>query len=155
MHGHAGGPANPFIITLRLDDRTHQSLTKMRELHFPKHRNYLEAHLVSLPCGLEPGFGADDDRRTSQTYFHALPADHLGMYKEDLGSLASRTTAFDVTVGPPFRMGGGVGISIQSPPSAHPSAPSQPQIEALHARLLKRWSQRIEMTNQDLMPLRR
>lgn len=148
--------AQPYIVTLLLDEKSHISLTALRRQHFPPHRNYLDAHVVrsSLPSPESLDFGAD--LSPSQTFFHALPASHLALYQDDLRSLASRTSCFPVTIGPPFQMGGGVGISILSAPSSHPSTPFRPLIESLHARLLKRWSdQGIELTNQDKQEMRR
>lgn len=47
-------PDAPLILTLALDDASQQYFNKLRKLHFPPERNYLDAHLTlfhHLPQG--------------------------------------------------------------------------------------------------------
>jgi 2'-5' RNA ligase len=46
--------APPLIITISLNDAAHEYFTELRNKHFPKHCNYLQAHLTlfhHLPSG--------------------------------------------------------------------------------------------------------
>lgn len=36
----------PLILTLLIDENAHRYFTELRTLHFPKHCNYLEAHIT-------------------------------------------------------------------------------------------------------------
>jgi hypothetical protein len=87
-------PPQPLIVTLRLDKATEKILTDLRTKYFPKHRNFLSAHI---------------------TLFHALPATHSPMYSQILTSLASSTAPFTVGIKNPFPIGKkGVGLNISS-----------------------------------------
>lgn len=107
---------------------TEKSFTNLRTKYFPKHRNHLPSHL---------------------TFFHALPAEHLEIYKKDLHDLCSRTPISKISTGPPFTLRAGVAVSISSVED------DKPTIEDLHARLLKRWREvrKFELTSQDQQAL--
>lgn len=87
-------PPQPFILTLRLDKGTEKILTDLRIRYFPKHRNYLSAH-VSL--------------------FHALPAAQKPTYHQILSSLSQTTAPFTVGIKNPFALGRkGVALNVSS-----------------------------------------
>ncbi len=60
--------APPLIVTIALDKVSHDYFTSLRNTHYPKHFNYLEAHL---------------------SFFHRLPADIL-LIDEVLKKAAAR-----------------------------------------------------------------
>ena len=60
--------APPLIVTIALDKVSHDYFTVLRNIHYPKHCNYLEAHL---------------------TLFHRLPADIM-LINEALKKAATR-----------------------------------------------------------------
>ena len=60
--------APPLIVTLTLDKVSHDFFTKLRNTHYPKHCNFLEAHL---------------------TLFHRLPAD-ISLIDDVLKKAAAR-----------------------------------------------------------------
>ncbi|CAN5810955.1 2'-5' RNA ligase family protein [soil metagenome] len=60
----------PLIVTLTLDESSQEYFTALRNQYFPKHCNYLQAHL---------------------TLFHALPSDSF-FIDETLQKLANRIT---------------------------------------------------------------
>jgi len=87
-------PPQPFILTLRLDKATESLLTQLRTKYFPKHRNFLSAHI---------------------TLFHALPKQSQPQYARILSNLVKSTSPFNVGVKNPFALGKkGVGINISS-----------------------------------------
>ena len=61
--------APPLIVTIALDKVSHDYFTVLRNIHYPKHCNYLEAHL---------------------TLFHRLPADIM-LINEALKKAATRS----------------------------------------------------------------
>jgi hypothetical protein len=137
-HGNQSNMPQPFVLCLTLDARTTSSFTSLRTKYFPKHRNHLPSHL---------------------TFFHALPASHLSEYKADLSDLCSRTQAFPIQTGPPFRMNRGVGVEISTVHAAADGGGGETttSVEDLHARLGKRWreARKVEMTAQDKQSLKR
>jgi hypothetical protein len=87
-------PTQPFILTLRLDKVTEHLLTQLRTKYFPKHRNFLAAHI---------------------TLFHALPASRQPDYAKILTDLTSRTAPFTIGIKNPFPLGQkGVGLNVSS-----------------------------------------
>lgn len=82
----------PLIVTVMLDAPSHQYFTQLRNEHFPKHFNYLEAHI---------------------TLFHRLPSDK----KRITAVLAALTTEpiLDLEVSAVKSMGNGVAFEIRSP----------------------------------------
>ncbi|MBC7934330.1 MAG: 2'-5' RNA ligase family protein [Rhizobacter sp.] len=82
----------PLILTLLLDEQAHEYFTGLRNLHFPKHCNYLEAHL---------------------TLFHKLPAEKT-IIPHTLKEICKRETIALEVIGLKS-MGTGVAFEIQSP----------------------------------------
>ncbi|MEO6669386.1 MAG: 2'-5' RNA ligase family protein [Ferruginibacter sp.] len=81
----------PLIITLKLDDETQFFFNRLRQEHFPKHVNYLEAH-----C----------------TLFHKLPASEP-IIRNTLAALSQRP-AFSMKVAAVKNIGNGVVYTIES-----------------------------------------
>ncbi|KAK4058518.1 hypothetical protein OIO90_000680 [Microbotryomycetes sp. JL221] len=140
---HASADGQPFIVTLQLDKHSHEKLTHLRSRHFPKHRNYLEAHI---------------------TLFHALPARNKADYPPLLKTVAAGKNSFRVKIGSPFSLGGkGVGVPVTSPASSsarhdtpqpphhktkpHPHSDRITHVRSDLARALK--SANIRLTPQD------
>lgn len=84
--------AAPLIITLKLDEATHKYFTTLRNLYFPKHCNFLEAHL---------------------TLFHALPSD-IECINETLKESCGHSI-FQLEVSEVKNIGNGVAYSIKCP----------------------------------------
>ena len=56
------GAVEPLILTLKMDERSQEMFDRLRGLHFPPERNYLNAHLTlfhKLPGEREPELSAD------------------------------------------------------------------------------------------------
>ncbi|KAK4053480.1 hypothetical protein OIV83_001647 [Microbotryomycetes sp. JL201] len=134
---HASVDGQPFIVTLALDHETHETLTKLRTKYFPRHRNYLEAHV---------------------TLFHALPASHKSLYPTLLSEMATQRHSFPVRIGKPFSLGGkGIGVGITSPnivnqakgssERPHPNKDRITRLRADLARLLEH--EDVKLTAQD------
>lgn len=83
-----------YIISLRYTAEVEQRLTKMREKHFPKERNFLRAHV---------------------TLFHALPASERAKWEMDLQVICAGTPVFDIVFSEPYSLGRGVALRVQSP----------------------------------------
>jgi 2'-5' RNA ligase len=109
---HEGRSA--LVVTLLLDDEAQQRFDRLRAEHFPPERNRLSAHV---------------------TLFHALPGEHLGALRAELGSAAERP-AFDVAVSGLRFLGRGVAYQLDSP-----------ELDELRSRLAATW--RPWLTRQD------
>lgn len=91
---HVETPVQPFILTLALDDYLSRTLNALREKHFPKKRNFLDAHV---------------------TLFHALPGDREAALRHDLSAVCSKTPAFGVTLPRLHHWAKGVFAELESP----------------------------------------
>jgi 2'-5' RNA ligase len=85
--------SEPLVVTLLLDDDAQRRFDRLRAEHFPVERNHLSAHV---------------------TLFHALPGEHAGAVRADLGAAAERP-AFDVAVSGLRFLGRGVAYELESP----------------------------------------
>jgi 2'-5' RNA ligase len=83
----------PLIVTLTLDDAAQQRFDALREAHFPRERNHLQAHV---------------------TLFHALPGEQEEQVRRDLAEAADRP-AFPVRVSGLRSLGRGVAYVLDSP----------------------------------------
>ena len=84
----------PLILTLRLDAASFARFNALRQQHFPRERNYLDAHL---------------------TLFHALPAEAESQIRADLGATSAATSPLDLRY-PDLRfLGKGVAIEVEAP----------------------------------------
>ena len=84
----------PFILTLRLDADSQQTFNDLRRAHFPRERNYLDAHL---------------------TLFHALPAESEARLRAELDEVSARTAPLDLRY-PGLRfLGKGSAIEVEAP----------------------------------------
>ena len=84
----------PFILTLKLDAQSFATFNELRQQHFPRERNYLDAHL---------------------TLFHALPADAETQIRADLDAVAVATAPLDLRF-PALRfLGKGVAVEVEAP----------------------------------------
>lgn len=81
----------PLIITLELEEEAKQFFTEQRTAYFPKHINYLDAHL---------------------TLFHAVPPGEMIIYST-IESVCKRVS-FDIVVSDLRNIGNGVAYSIES-----------------------------------------
>ncbi|WWC95617.1 hypothetical protein V866_002482 [Kwoniella sp. B9012] len=123
---------SPIILTLRLDKATHKLLTDLRSKYFPPHRNFLTAHV---------------------TLFHAIPAHRLNELDDQLNSICSSRTGWDVFFGEPEKMGNrGVYLIVRERPSS--------TVERIHQQLLTDLKRGIKgdkdkLTNQDLQTMRK
>lgn len=81
----------PLIITIMMDEKAQRYFTDLRNLHFPKHCNYLEAHI---------------------TLFHKLPSN-----KQKIAAVLEETArrpVMDLTVAAVKNLGTGVAFEIKS-----------------------------------------
>ncbi|WWC92607.1 uncharacterized protein L201_007566 [Kwoniella dendrophila CBS 6074] len=123
---------SPLILTLRLDKTTHKLLTDLRYKHFPKHRNFLEAHV---------------------TLFHAIPLHRYDELDYKLNEICNNTNQWDVYFGEPEKMGNrGVYLVMREKPSF--------QTSNLHKHLLSELKRNIKrdedkLTNQDLQTMKK
>lgn len=83
---------DPLILTLLLDETSHHYFTGLRNQHFPKYCNFLEAHL---------------------TLFHKLPPEKT-IIAETLKEVCKRSS-LSLEVSGIKNMGKGVAFEIQSP----------------------------------------
>jgi 2'-5' RNA ligase len=83
--------AYPMIITLELEAQAKANFTALRDTHFPRHSNYLEAHL---------------------TLFHRLPSDEPAITAV-LKQLAERTP-LQLEVNDVIHFGAGVAYTVAS-----------------------------------------
>lgn len=84
----------PLILSLRLDADSFTLLNEMRRQHFPRERNYLDAHV---------------------TLFHALPGEEELRIRRDLEELFAHTPALPLWFPRPRFLGRGVAIDIECP----------------------------------------
>lgn len=85
--------AQPFILTLRLDEHVAETLNALRSRHFPPERNFIPAHI---------------------TLFHALPSEHEAILRAHLDEVCSATPTFDVALPRLRSWGKGVFVEVQS-----------------------------------------
>ena len=86
--------AQPLILTLEMDERSQKRFDRLRELHFPRERNYLNAHL---------------------TLFHKLPGEHQAVISVDLQDLCLHQTPFTLNATGLRFLGRGVAYELSSP----------------------------------------
>ena len=83
----------PLILTLWLDAQSTEKFNDLRRQHFPRERNYLDAHL---------------------TLFHALPAAAETRIRADLEEISARTPLLDLDY-PNLRfLGKGSAVEVES-----------------------------------------
>ncbi len=84
----------PFTLTLWLDADSSAKFNALRRQHFPRERNYLDAHL---------------------TLFHALPADAETRIRADLDEICGAISPLDLYY-PDLRfLGKGTAIEVEAP----------------------------------------
>ena len=83
----------PYILTLKLDQHTFETLNMLRQTHFPAARNVVPAHI---------------------TLFHALPSLHEAQIRQDLAHLASTTSPLALTFPAVRLLGRGVAVALTS-----------------------------------------
>lgn len=83
----------PLIITAALDDGAFDWFDGLRQAHFPRHRNFIPAHL---------------------TLFHALPGAQEDFVLETLKSACRRQTPIRLDVRGPWSSGRGVAYRLAS-----------------------------------------
>lgn len=84
----------PLVVTLRMDTVAGARFTALRRAHFPRHRNWLDAHI---------------------TLFHAVPGERLDTVLADLAEVASSTATFVMQVDRVVFLGGGVAYALSAP----------------------------------------
>ena len=84
----------PFILTLTLKDTVANTLNELRKEHFPKERNYLDAHV---------------------TLFHALPSNQEATLRRDLEDICVQTPPFSVVFPELKHWDKGVFAPLESP----------------------------------------
>jgi 2'-5' RNA ligase len=77
-----------------MDDRSQERFDRLRELHFPKERNYLNAHL---------------------TLFHKLPGEHQAAISADLQDLCQQQVPLTLKATGLRFLGRGVAYELSSP----------------------------------------
>ena len=84
----------PFILTLRLDAESFAIFNDLRKQHFPRERNYLDAHI---------------------TLFHALPAENETRIRADLDAISAATAPIELRF-PALRfLGKGSAVEVEAP----------------------------------------
>lgn len=83
----------PLILTLQLDAASFGTLDRLRQAHFPAHRNFLPAHI---------------------TLFHALPIIHEDKVREVARAAASQTPILALTLPGVRFLGAGVAVEVSS-----------------------------------------
>ena len=110
----------PFILTLWLDAESADYFNELRARHFPRERNYLDAHL---------------------TLFHALPAEAESQIRADLNAVAEVTPPLDLRFPDARFLGKGVAIEVEAPALVQLrrelSAKWRPLLGAQDARVIK------------------
>ena len=86
--------AQPLILTLEMDDRSQERFDRLRELHFPQERNYLNAHL---------------------TLFHKLPGDREAEISSELREVCQDRGPLTLSVTDLRFLGRGVAYELSSP----------------------------------------
>ena len=84
----------PFILTLQLDAESSDYFNRLRQQHFPRERNYLDAHL---------------------TLFHALPAQSETQIRADLDAVAAMVAPIELRFPDTRFLGKGVAIEVEAP----------------------------------------
>ena len=84
---------DPVILTLLLDKESFAFFEKLRRLHFPEERNFLQAHL---------------------TLFHHLPPEHYQQLLQDIAAICKQQQALQLQVREVKMMGRGVAYRIES-----------------------------------------
>lgn len=87
---HKAAPS--LIVTLTLEEQHQRWFDQLRDLHFPRHANYLQAHL---------------------TLFHHVPADVPGL--SALLESFARRQSFTLDIAAVCNMGKGVAFGVESP----------------------------------------
>ena len=82
---------NPLVVTLMMDERSFEFFDNLRRQHFPKHRNFLPAHL---------------------TLFHHLK--NVESTFSMIDELASKYTRFRMAVSHVISLGNGVAFAMES-----------------------------------------
>lgn len=89
---------SPLILTLKLDDSSFDRLNQLRQTYFPRHRNFLPAHV---------------------TLFHALPGAQEQDIRDRLRSICAGVNRFPIAF-PTLRfLGKGFAAEIEAPPLIH------------------------------------
>ena len=88
------GAAKPLIVTLEMDGRSQERFDRLRELHFPPQRNFLQAHL---------------------TLFHKLPGERAAEISADLGEICQSREPLIMTATNLRSLGRGVAYELSSP----------------------------------------
>lgn len=91
---NAGDERAPLILTLALDQATHERLDTLRRAHFPPQRNHLPAHL---------------------TLFHHLPGEHAGEIEAAIAADCGAQGPVALTAAPPVLLGRGVAYPFVAP----------------------------------------
>lgn len=84
----------PFVLTLKLDQRSFDQLNALRQRHFPRARNLVPAHI---------------------TLFHALPGDQAAAIEHTLEECCAQTPIFAVDFPSVRSLGKGVALDVHSP----------------------------------------
>ena len=86
-------PAPPLILTLQLDEASHQHFNQLRQQHFPPERNYLEAHV---------------------TLFHHLPGPEQAAIHHHVSAVAAAQAPLHVRVSGVRFLGQGVAYTLEN-----------------------------------------
>lgn len=86
--------AAPLVVTLRMADEAAARFTALRRAHFPRERNWLDAHV---------------------TLFHALPGSAIDAVLADAAAVAAATPPFAMRVERVLFLGAGVAYALASP----------------------------------------
>jgi 2'-5' RNA ligase len=84
----------PLILTLHMDESSREHFDRLRELHFPPERNYLNAHL---------------------TLFHQLPGEHEAEISTELREVCQEREPLTLSVTGLRFLGRGVAYELSSP----------------------------------------
>jgi hypothetical protein len=117
-----------LIITLQMEPDAAARLTRMRQTHFPAHRNWLAAHV---------------------TLFHALPLEATDDVLHDVAQLASTTDPFAMRVDRVLFLGGGVAYAISSVQAMDVRRSLATSWDALLGRQDKAWHGPLHVTIQN------
>lgn len=83
----------PLILTLQLDAASFGTLDRLRQAHFPAHRNFLPAHI---------------------TLFHAIPFVHEAKVREVVRAAANQTPVLPLELPEVRFLGSGVAVEVSS-----------------------------------------
>lgn len=108
-----------YILSLQLDPSLHRFLTDLRNTHFPKKINHLEAHVAM---------------------FRALPGSKLPEIEQTLAEVTVQTSPFRVFPTNAFRMSKGVGINL---------AVGRKDAQRVHSALAETWRPGKWLSSQD------